>query len=436
MEEKVDDTPKGLPLKVEKDRGRVNIAPAPATNVFIAVASYDKRTFMICTQTLMNAIQVMMSNGIGFEFKAETGLPYVDMARNNLEAAFMNGQCDQMLFIDADVGIAPMDFLALVMAPEDVVAGVYPKKSDEEQFTVDLVIDEDKHPVYMDGAFEAKGAPTGAMKIRRHVLEKMRVAYEATHGYNDPLDGSPRYNFFGNYIIDRHWYGDDFGFCKLWRDIGGKVVVLPKMTMIHTGTKNYEGNFYDFLERRSMSPVVHSLATDGWMSMEELEWLHKIAAYMSSIAEIGSFKGRATIALAEGNPHGKVYAIDHWLGDDDGNKVLRGIYDKEDVFGVFMKNVGCYSNVEVMRMSSLEAAEKIESVDMAFIDGEHTYESVTADIKAWLPKTRKIIAGHDYDKAWPGVMQAVKELLGPVNVVGSIWWKEVGLINAQMGSPA
>jgi hypothetical protein len=63
-------------------------------------------------------------------------------------------------------------------------------------------------------------------------------------------------------------------------------------------------------------------------------------------------------------------------------------------------------------MKSAEAAAffRNRSVDMVFIDGGHRYEDVWGDIEAWLPKTRKLLCGHDYNhKHWPGVVQAVEE---------------------------
>ena len=65
-------------------------------------------------------------------------------------------------------------------------------------------------------------------------------------------------------------------------------------------------------------------------------------------------------------------------------------------------------------------------VDMVFIDGDHSYEGCKGDILAWLPniKSGGFLAVHDYKKnqvlpnqngphpkAWPGVDQAVDELL-------------------------
>ena len=45
---------------------------------------------------------------------------------------------------------------------------------------------------------------------------------------------------------------------------------------------------------------------------------------------------------------------------------------------------------------------------------------------AWLPKTKKLICGHDYMKAdYPGVQQALDEYFGPGQVQrgpGSLWY--------------
>ncbi len=76
----------------------------------------------------------------------------------------------------------------------------------------------------------------------------------------------------------------------------------------------------------------------------------------------------------------------------------------------------------IWHATSLEAAQTAEaaSLDFVFIDAEHTYEAVTADIEAWLPtiKPGGLLSGHDYSppgerspKGWPGVVQAVDEFV-------------------------
>lgn len=54
-----------------------------------------------------------------------------------------------------------------------------------------------------------------------------------------------------------------------------------------------------------------------------------------------------------------------------------------------------------------------QSVDFVFIDANHTYDFVKADVNAWLPKIKPggIIAGHDYN-APHEVERAVNEIFG------------------------
>lgn len=74
--------------------------------------------------------------------------------------------------------------------------------------------------------------------------------------------------------------------------------------------------------------------------------------------------------------------------------------------------------------SSPDAAEEYadDSLDVVYLDAEHDYESVKADIEAWLPKADRFICGHDYTPAWPGVMQAVDEVFGSVETFADGSW--------------
>jgi hypothetical protein len=56
---------------------------------------------------------------------------------------------------------------------------------------------------------------------------------------------------------------------------------------------------------------------------------------------------------------------------------------------------------------------------VVFIDLNHSYESVKEDIALWLPKVKKggYLAGDDYHENWPGVIQAVNEMLNGFTVI-------------------
>jgi hypothetical protein len=215
--------------------------------VFIGMPCFDKKVFVPCVQSLMNAMKELINNGIASDFSFEVGLPYVSMARNNLIRKFMESDATDFVFIDADLGFPGEAFKELIRANEDVVAGVYPKKQNEELYPVVLKLDENSCVINENGALLASGLPTGFMKIKRHVIEKLVVAYPEL-AYTDAISGKTTYNFFGTYVKNGRWYGDDYGFCNLWEEIGGKCHVIPNITFIHCGQRNFEGNFNDYLQ--------------------------------------------------------------------------------------------------------------------------------------------------------------------------------------------
>lgn len=83
-----------------------------------------------------------------------------------------------------------------------------------------------------------------------------------------------------------------------------------------------------------------------------------------------------------------------------------------------------------MKMSSVDAARFIVdgSLDLVFIDADHSYESVKNDIIAWLPKVRVggVICGHDYEYKI-GVVQAVEEIFTDFKFDKRdyVWWREI-----------
>jgi hypothetical protein len=161
---------------------------------------------------------------------------------------------------------------------------------------------------------------------------------------------------------------------------------------------------------------------EGFMFPDEMNWLYETAKGMKSIVEIGAFKGKSTHALLSGiSKDGMVYSIDPLDYDD---------WKDNKVFMEFMRNVGFYPNMRFIRFRSAQAVKMFEdkSIDMVFIDGDHMYPSVKQDIELWLPKTKKLICGHDYHNFTPeceGVTKAVDEMISGFKLCHSIWYKEI-----------
>jgi predicted O-methyltransferase YrrM len=124
-----------------------------------------------------------------------------------------------------------------------------------------------------------------------------------------------------------------------------------------------------------------------------------------TVVEIGSFRGRSTIAaasalLARANG-GTLYAIDPQ--DDAGFRQLRSN----------LNGAGVGSVVRFIRATSGEARKQFgsEPIDLVFIDGSHEYEDVRSDLGSWLPLVRPggIVALND--PFWLGVARAIRERL-------------------------
>lgn len=142
---------------------------------------------------------------------------------------------------------------------------------------------------------------------------------------------------------------------------------------------------------------------------------------MSEVVEVGSLRGRSSYALLTGCP-GTVYCVDPF-NDDDGNTCL-------EAHG---ENCGHFPNLVTVvgKSPAIAADERFQGgVDMVFLDGDHSYDQVIADIAAWYPLTRRLLCGHDYDfeAGFPGVKQAVNEVFGDrvsVPAETGIWCVEI-----------
>ena len=174
--------------------------------------------------------------------------------------------------------------------------------------------------------------------------------------------------------------------------------------------------------------ISHALTVEGWMSPAELEYLAALAEKSSCILEVGSWRGRSTSVLAHHTP-GIVVAVDTWRGSVEHQLELQG-RPASGVFYAFRENTSRYDNIWPLLANSITGARIISHsplrFDLIFIDASHDYESVKADIEAWLPLLAPggILCGHDAYR-W-GVKAAVKQLVPSHRIVPntSIWTTE------------
>lgn len=133
---------------------------------------------------------------------------------------------------------------------------------------------------------------------------------------------------------------------------------------------------------------------EGWLSLDEASLLYELASSVTvgCIVEVGSYRGRSTVALGLGSMSGAkspVYAIDpheEFVGPGGG---IFGPQDRS-LFYENMLSTSCYQIVRLINLSSeVVTPGWNKPVELLWIDGDHSYEGVKRDFEYWLPHLTK-----------------------------------------------
>jgi|SRR5579863_699861 len=190
------------------------------------------------TRTLVKLVEA----GIPFGSLYRGGDPYLSKVRSKLATDFLRKfpQASDFFFIDDDVGWPAEKVIEFIRRPEGVLAGIYPKKSDELDFPVHLIADTATGKLIEreDGLLRAFKVPTGFLRIKRWVLEEMTkisgIFYDTEH---DHSVGEYSNIFEMGVAPDRWWTGEDYAFAQKWVDMGGEVWIDPDIQFTHRGQK-------------------------------------------------------------------------------------------------------------------------------------------------------------------------------------------------------
>lgn len=160
------------------------------------------------------------------------------------------------------------------------------------------------------------------------------------------------------------------------------------------------------------------LSVEGQISAREAALLHDLASKADAgvILEVGSFRGRSTVALALGSKSGgnlPVYAVDP-------HEAFTGALGKE--FGpqdriAFFKNILKANVGDTVRLINLPSEQVSTSwrrpIGLLWLDGDHTYEAVRKDFDCWKAHIEPggIVAFHDTEKPDDGPSRVIEEAI-------------------------
>lgn len=161
---------------------------------------------------------------------------------------------------------------------------------------------------------------------------------------------------------------------------------------------------------------------------DELDYLRELAKTFpdnACVVMIGAGPGVMAIALLEGNKNLDLSIVD----------IESYYYAKRHIdsyFGI-LENVSFYLAPSEFLGRVWSKRKQENKIDLLIVDGDHSYEGVSEDIKSWLGNVKEdgLIFFHDYDATgtqfenvvrYPGVKQAIEEhLVNYANSNSSLW---------------
>jgi hypothetical protein len=228
------------------------------------------------TQSVLELQKYCMQQNIGVMFQLFKS-SLVTQGRNLCVSAFLQSKSTHLLFIDSDISFDTHCVKHLLEADKDVISIPYPlkdiswSKAVELQKKGRLKTEEDfkkrafyRYPIRVsdqkdikikENIIEVEHSPTGFMMIKRDVFTKMKKKYHDKNINQDTLINGKlqkipeMWNFFDTLHdpVKKTYLGEDFAFCKLWREMGGKCHAYIDDEITHVGEHSYTGKFGDEL---------------------------------------------------------------------------------------------------------------------------------------------------------------------------------------------
>lgn len=205
-------------------------------------------------KALADSVPLIEAAGWEHGLAQQVGCPYISAARANMLRSALDAKADVIVFLDYDVSWQPGDLLKLIETEGDVVAGTYRTKTEDgenpEFYMGAWEMDENFVPKgrLSDGALSATLVPAGFLKVTAGAVNTHMLAYpELNYGPQFHLS----VDLFNHGAKDRIWWGEDYAFCRRWKEKCGDIWLVPDLSIDHHAKdKVYKGNLHQFLLRQ------------------------------------------------------------------------------------------------------------------------------------------------------------------------------------------
>lgn len=210
------------------------------TAVFVGIPVMDGKPHYATVDSLLAEQFLALQEGVHLLIEWEVGCSLIGDARNRLVKRFLATNCTDMVFVDADLSWPPGSILKLVKSRKEVIGGTYTVKQPNGKFHVHGKVEK------VGKLYRVKGLPGGFIKMRRSAFGRMK-----TKSYQG-IDGTGTRDFFPMGFHRGTYYGEDYGFCRLYREAGGEIWLDPSIALRHHDSMTaYHGKLVEWLNGNS-----------------------------------------------------------------------------------------------------------------------------------------------------------------------------------------
>jgi lipopolysaccharide biosynthesis glycosyltransferase len=251
-----------------------------------------------------------------------------------------------------------------------------------------------------------------------------------TH-FNNVLSEIDKTNGYQYDFYDQRYMNDYFNRDNLINNVLTKYTYLCRVGGYITDKNiinHFINMFADYNLKYHYMQEFHRYYSLQPKHIDTREEFHKVLDLPKNpvIAEIGVFRGEYAQYLLQNFIPSRLYLVDPWenisicSGDQNGNNVI--FYNGKDMYEYVSSKYISNSNIIIIRKTSgniMDADIEPMTLDMIYIDGDHSYEGVKNDLMLALKLVKKggWICGHDYSMNYAktnnhydfGVKKAVDE---------------------------
>ena len=212
----------------------------PKQHILVAIPSIRAEVKLFTALSLISTVSECYRGGINAEVVAWAGDSILPSARNVLFGKFYKDpKYTDMVFIDDDIAWGVGEFVRLLSHDVPMVGATYRTKTEEIRFPIRTLPGSEHHTDPKTGLLEVAAVPTGFLRIRRDAAEVLVNSYPERQYTPHHADAEQTWCLFEWPFRKEGLWGEDFGFCELYRSAGGKVWLDPKIALSHVGVREH-----------------------------------------------------------------------------------------------------------------------------------------------------------------------------------------------------